>query len=305
MRVIKPLAFVGCLLQGCVLGPEPTVNAPSFDQRCSLPSVVKCVGFDAASEITGTYGDNSGILPGATTPVLDTSFKASGASSLKFTIPSLSGSNTSGSYFTNFSDNLSVRFGENQEFYIQWRQRFSPEFLNTFYLGGGGWKQAIIGTGDKRGCNSRNTASGLCYASCTNLEIVVQNTDQRGYPQMYHSCGAKDGHYEGIGPVFPIGYRPDEWMTFQVYVKVGTWYKNDRNYRRDSTIELWVAREGYQSELAISRNNYDLASDDPTAGYGKIWLLPYHSRKSHEQSHPVAYTWYDDLIISTSRIPDP
>ncbi len=148
--------------------------------------MIKCVSFDAAADIAGTYGNNSGILSGDTTPVLDTSVKASGNSSLKFTIPSNSGSDTSGSYFTNFSNDLSVQFGANEEFYIQWRQRFSPEFLNTFYQGGGGWKQVIIGTGDKPG--------GTLYASCTALETVVQNTYQRGFPQMYNSCTGSTSH---------------------------------------------------------------------------------------------------------------
>src|SRR6266849_1204040 len=115
----------------------PPPGAQDFPTRCAQPGVIRCVGFENASDITGTYGDNSGITSGATTPSLDTSVKASGTSSLKFTIPSMSSADTSGSYFTNFSSDLSVQFGENQEFYIQWRQRFSPEFLNTFYQGGG------------------------------------------------------------------------------------------------------------------------------------------------------------------------
>src|SRR6476646_9714858 len=68
--------------------PAPPAGSESFTTRCSQPGVLKCVGFDSAADITGTYGDNSGILSGATTPVLDTSVRASGASSLKFTIPS-------------------------------------------------------------------------------------------------------------------------------------------------------------------------------------------------------------------------
>ena len=67
---------------------------------------------------------------------------------------------------------------------MQWRQRFSPEFLRTSYRDGGGWKQAIVGEGDR---------PGATVYSCTQLEIVTQNTYQRGFPQMYHSCGGKDG----------------------------------------------------------------------------------------------------------------
>src|SRR4026209_2623309 len=127
--------------------PVTTLPTGSLDftTRCAQPGVIRCVGFDSASDIAGTYGNNSRILPpsfsGAIPPALDTSVKASGASALKFTIPSNSPADTSGSYFTNFSSDLQTQFGANSEFYIQWRQRFSPEFLNTMYQGGSGWKQ--------------------------------------------------------------------------------------------------------------------------------------------------------------------
>jgi hypothetical protein len=294
MRIIKPFMLAAGLLQGCTLGPEPTVNAPSFDQRCSLPGVVKCIDFDDPEAVEPFVYPPWGLEEKRAT--VDFSQMASGAGSLRFEIPSNTAADTSGSYWQDFSKDSGVLFSEGDEFYVQWRQRFSTELLKTYYDGGNGWKQIIIGQGDRPG--------KIAY-SCTHIEIVVHNNYQRGYPQMYHSCGVKDGMSEPIGRVSPIKYRADEWMTFQVHVKVGTWYTNDRNYERDSTIELWVAREGYQSQLALSRKNYDLFSRDPTAGYGKVWLLPYHSGKSHKERHPVAYTWYDDLIISTNRIPDP
>src|SRR6185369_9949394 len=140
----------------------------------------------------GTYGNNSGITSGASTPELDSSVKASGTSSIKFTIPSNSGANSSGSYFINFSDNLSLQFGENSDFYLQWRQRFSPEFVSTIYQGGGGWKQAIIGSGDKTGCSTSSQTN--CYSSCTDLEVVTQNTNQRGFAQLYNSCTGSTSH---------------------------------------------------------------------------------------------------------------
>jgi hypothetical protein len=145
---------------------------------------------------------------------------------------------------------------------------------------------------------------------------------------MYHSCGGKDGQYEPLEvfdpkvndillqnacgcryqkQTFPprVGYKADQWMTFQVHVKVGTWYKNDKKYHPDSMIELWVAEEGKPSKLVISRTDYDVANNNPEAKYGKIWLLPYNTGKSAGQAHPTAYTWYDELIISRQRIPDP
>src|SRR5262245_58618582 len=161
--------------------------ADDFQTRCQRPGVLRCVGFDQASDIAGTaWGSNTGIDSGASTPTVDSSVKASGNSSLKFTIPSNSAANTSGSYWANFSADLSTQFGENSDFYVQWRQRFSPEFLNTIYTGSAGWKQVIIGTGDKPGCTTSNTTN--CSSSCTTLEVVAVNAYQRGYAQMYNSC---------------------------------------------------------------------------------------------------------------------
>jgi len=99
-------------------------------------------------------------------------------------------------------------------------------------------------------------------------------------------------------------------MTFQLHVKVGTWYKNDGKYHHDSTVQLWVAEEGKPSKLIIDmsperRTGYDLVNLEPAAKYGKVWLLPYNTNKDPRQEHPAAYTWYDELIISRNRIADP
>ena len=281
---------------GCATGEaEPDFVGLTFEQRCAQPGVVKCFGFDDSVKTDAFIFSPHGTTVKRARVVTD--IKASGAGSLRFEIPSNTGPDTSGSFWQNFSDDLSIQFGEGDEFYVQWRQRFSREFLDTFYEGGSGWKQAVIGEGDR---------PGKTVYSCTELEIVVQNTSQRGAAQMYHSCGNKDGQYEGLdGQVRWVDYKPDQWMTFQVFIKIGRWYRNDRRYHRDSTIRLWVAEAGRPSRLAVDQTRYDIVNTQPAARYGKIWLLPYHTGKSPAQRHPAAYTWYDDLIISRARIPDP
>ena len=78
--------LVSATTQATVINPPSTVS--DFQTRCSTAGVIRCVGFDQASDIAGGYGSNSGIFPGATTPTLDAAISASGNSSLKFTIPS-------------------------------------------------------------------------------------------------------------------------------------------------------------------------------------------------------------------------
>jgi len=302
INVIMLLFLFGCATK------HSLIEGASFEARCHAPEVVRCIGFDSQAEVDRYLYPPWGTTQKRGAVAIDV--KASGDGALRFEVPSLSGSDTSGNFSLNFADDLSTQFGEGEEFYVQWRQRFSPEFLGTYYLKSGGWKQITIGEGDRPGF----TAPG-----CTQLELVVVNSYQAGFVQMYHSCGGKDGQFEGLGG--GGRYYADEWMTFQVHVKIGTWYRNDRNYHHDSTIQLWVAREGRPSQLEVdlspepatvfgiqvpgSGTGYDLANDNPSAKYGKVILTVYQTGKDPTQNHPNGYVWYDELIISRAKIPDP
>jgi hypothetical protein len=313
--------------------PEPPADA-DFASRCSDPNVVRCYGFDDPVDLAPRMYDPSGGPQQCTNSrcwQVDSGLKASGPGSLRFEIPSNTPADTSGSFWLNFRDDLSVQFGQNQQFYIQWRQRFSPEFLTTDYQGGGGWKQAIIGTGDQ---------PGQPYYSCSDLEVVTVNGYHRGFVQMYNSCsgsashGPFDGFEEPYGAYdfklqngrpapfclysqgrtdpatyFPpegncFGYFPDEWMTFQVGIQTGPRVGDEFT---NSRVRLWIAREGQPSELVIDWGPYNLTAGAPGENqrFGKIWFLPYNTGKDSSQSHPTAYTWHDELIISRARIPDP
>jgi hypothetical protein len=335
-------------------GTTSNAGGSDFASRCAAPGVVRCIAFDSASELTNTaWGGNTGLdvtyaVP-ADYPVIDTANKASGNGSLKFTISSNTGAAGAGAYWANFSPDLSVRFGAGQSFYLQWRQRFSPEFLNTVYrkIGGGnagGWKTTIITTGDFVGtCQSRDCqqiGSIAAFSSCTALDVPTQNTEQRGFIQAYHSCrgSASHGPYDAFnqnfngdfklqnarpspyclytqGPnFFPpngncIPFVANEWMTFKVQIILGT-RVNDEYV--GSRFKMWVAREGQPSQMVLDWNGPNNTGYNLSAGsiaenqrLGKIYLTPYHTAKDPTQSHPTAYTWYDELIISTQDIADP
>jgi hypothetical protein len=343
---IGMVAFGGSVAMAADASSPPlaSANRPNprldFTARCAQPGVVKCVGFDSDGDFNigkggsgGAYGLNSGLFPPSgttdyTRATRDAAVKASGASSLKFTIPANSPSDSSGSYFTNFSTDLNTQFGENSTFFVQWRQRFSPEFVNTKFAGGGGWKQIIIGTGDVL----RTFAT-----SCTPLEVVVQNTYHRGFPQMYNSCTGSSSHgaYDPFSERFgtydfklenarpspyclysqnstsyfaPVGncfgYVANEWLTFQVEIRIGPRVNDEFT---NSLVTLWIAREGRASEPVIAWGPYNLSAGAPGENqrFGKVWLLPYNTGKSAATTNPVAYTWYDELIISRNRIADP
>ena len=285
-------------------GGSPAQAGDAFQTLCSQPGVIKCVDFETPIPLSFGGFDNTGILSGdITTPSLDSTVAASGNSSLKFTIPPNADEGSAGSYFTNFSTDLSTQFGANSEFYVQWAQRFSAEFLAYSDADGNGWKQVDIGTGDQ--------SNGRQFFSCTDTEVVTQNTFYLGFPMMYNSCTGSSSHqafdnlFEPFGTFdggftdyklqngrpspyclrsqafsnppasfFPplgncFGYFANEWMTFEVHIKTGPRGSagvpgaSPNDEFVNSYVQLWIAREGQPGQLAISFGPYNLSAGGP------------------------------------------
>lgn len=196
---------------------DAAVLPSDFAARCAAPGVVRCVGFDDPNLLNGTWGDDWGTLPGSSTkPTLDGAVRVGAqGSSLHFRVNS-SSANAAGSWFTNFSSDRKTQFDAGDTFFVQWRQRFDATYaaMNLASFGNGGWKQAIVGAGDKPGCNSTNTVNvdngGLCTSSCTALEVVVQNVNHRGFPVMYNSCTGSGSTQNGRTPAGTPAYYPFE-----------------------------------------------------------------------------------------------
>jgi hypothetical protein len=323
--------------------PPTNVDASpaDFDTRCGAPGVVMCNGFDTSSDIAGTYGSPRGTLPSSgdgMSPTIDTTQSASGTGSLLFTIPAQAGADQDGSFFTNFSPDLSVQFADNSDFYVQWRQRFDPHFLTDQYSGGEGWKQAIIGTGDRPGCTPSTSAGGDCSSSCSAPEVVPLNSYHRGFLEAYNSCtgstshgpydpfeepfGSEDFKLQNAMPspyclysqghttppsFFPpagdcMAYFPNEWMTFQVHIHVGAFVTDEY---QNSHVDIWIARQGLASVEVLDWGPYALSAGTDHETYGKIWLLPYDTGRDSSIAYTQTFTWYDELIVSRQRIADP
>ncbi len=281
--------------------PSSTSADADFQARCNAPGVVKCVGFDnTTSDIVSNvnlFPGGDGVIHGA----LDTSIKASGAGSLKFTLPTNGGANAAGSWYSNLGGN----FGQNSTFYVQFRQRISPELL-TPSNGGGGFKQVIFHHSS---------------ATCASVEITTQNQFYRGYPQMYSQCG-NDGFYTDLnngdfllqnGTGFqchyqsptsrtpPCGYyHTNEWMTFYYRIQIGTWGQ------ANSSIQAWMGYDdGQPLKQFINMTNHRLDQNNPGDGslYNSVTLLPYDTSRS--SASQTSFAWYDELIVSTQPIPAP
>lgn len=284
-----------------------TERDPSSDfaRRCESAAVIRCEGFDEP-------------FAGMTGPVIDTEVAASGRGSLRFELPEGASAGAAGELELQFTDDLSVQIGEGEELWVQWRQRLTPAWIATA-PGTTEWWALRVGEGNR---------PGYTAPVCGELDVLVGDFYQRGVPQVLHSCGLRDGTYDvfeepiagttsiDVQPGGPtrcphdmpmdagcVRFVPDEWMTFQLHLDVGHWYRNDGVHPADGALELFVAREGEASVLVIARDGYDFTSTSPDARYGSIWLRP--SNVGATAAPRGMRTWVDELVLSRERIPDP
>ena len=155
------------------------------------------------------------------------------------------------------------------------------------------------------------------YGADYKLQNAIKNKSGRSDKQRFVLYSQEARHTNKVRSDFPgMAYYPNEWMTFQIRLSMGS-----RGTAIDSltgklksgfinsTVEMWVAREGGTSVKTHSYSGVVLRRENGTADtdekYGKIWLLAFNTGKDASKSYPVAYTWYDELIISKTRIADP
>ena len=339
MHALTLVILVTAALQaGCAKTVYRRAPRADFASRCQAAGVLRCFGFDTDADFNigvgggnGAWGQNYGIFPPAGTSdysriVRDTTVSASGASSMKMIVPSNVGSDVSGAWFTNFSTDLQTRIGNGETVYIQWRQRFDNNFINTQYKGPPPLanKLVIISAGDIPGvCNPSLPGTVGCPGSCTDIEVVpsAQMPDTNKVIRVYNSCvtfagfeyndGINVNVQNAVGCHYPTYPSPpcariyaNEWMHFKMRLTIGTFN------RPNSTMQMWVGREGQASVKILdfspaTGHPWTAFRNDNTHEYGKIWLTPYMTNKDPSQSTPIANTWYDELIISTHDIADP
>jgi hypothetical protein len=339
-----------CLVFVVVLFAGSRVYAVDFATKCQGQGVINCWTFDDPSKLyynwyTDTACERLSSMfayytwgyertpPGNATaaaqsgnrcmyPTLDTTVKHSGASALKFTIPTMSRDNSSGSFsepFKRLPNNkflyISPNSPDGNVLYFQFYQRFDANFLSIDYQCKSGtcygWKQ-IIWYG--------NAPHG---SSSSTVEVTQNNGGQRGFPQMYGQQGhdpygeqdvngctyAKATSQGGSGtgydsrpnysaPLNPacVHFEPNRWMEFTGRIEV----RGAAN-APESRVQLWV-----DGQLVIDYGKAKINWDDATGGdgdgLGSFEITPFHTDKDETQNHPEGTTWYDDLIVSTQPI---
>ncbi len=307
------------------VGLTPPLNAADADfaARCNAPSVTKCVGFDTM----GTYGNadvvrmdvdrKNGNLrarsDGQYRGAIDTAVKKSGVGSLRFQLDAgYAAANIAGEYIPNTNDGLGARFGENSTFYVQYAVRFSPEMVSNLAYWDSDWKVSIF---------------HMDQQSCAGTELtLVQHQGLPNYLWMYKDCGAStmttllDGQtWTPSNPPYLSqqgnyfcdygkytkcwAFPTDTWITMYYKVHVG-------NYEQpNSTIEAWYAINGrpYVKWINVTKNftiHCNGTAPCPNEVFDNLSLLTYMTGLS--KSAPLtAYTWYDELIVSTQPIVAP
>jgi len=281
----------------------PTSADADFQARCVVPGVILCKGFDSVSDFNLAAWPNSGLYPGnSTNGTMDTINKASGLGSLKFTIPGRSDANAAG--FWRQYMNRDFKAGET--FYVQFRQLLSPEMLTVDWSGlmGTSWKQAIF-HGPLGTCadvelttGHRNSTEQIptMYTECGSRGLYTNN----GVPPSLLEQGNYNCAYGNVNQADCFFYPALKWMTFYYQVSLGNWGQPN------STIQAWVALDGQPYKQWINLPNFVLNNDSPGVNdYSLVTLLPYMTGKDSSINHPTAYTWYDELIISTKPIAAP
>ena len=293
-------ALVGAVVVGACAEPPPPPPPPDaaivggdFATRCAAPGVVRCLGFDAPAEIAGH------VLAAADNEVratIDPDVAASGAGALRFELPAHVGPNSAGAVWFNVADDLSAQFGERTAVHVQWRQRFSPAMLRAFATTGApaGWHQLGLGEGDQTG--------DFPVLSCTELELVVEQDPAALAPRMHHDCQTP----VVLPATTAVPYAADTWLTFQLSVAIETWNQPT------STVELRVAGgDGVQelvlaaTDVVLHHNPGTISGTRPGGRYGKLWLEPFIAGKDPAEDHATAFTWYDEVIVSSRRLGDP
>lgn len=348
--VLLPL-FAVAGLAGTASFKSAPVMAATFEQVCAMSTTINCWGFESETDLYYNWyttdscnrdpyllshpnGNNGFGLdrrsPGNTTarvwntanrcyyPKRDTTRAASGASSLKFTLPSQSGAVTSGDFNPVFKYKVVngqyrfARFGPGGEFWVRFAMWQSPELLNPIYRsnsGGGisGIKRLIVHG----------------YESSESLEETINDGWQRGVPQMYSDSGTEDyGVQDFIGctrrnPDVQASYteppcrkfKPNTWQVFHMHVKVAT---NAPRYD-NGVVELYIDDEPTPIIRVTNSSMSGLTAgpafteeaiwDTVTNGYGKLTFTLYTTDKDQSQVHPEAYMWIDDVVVSHVRVP--
>lgn len=306
--------LVALLTGGCLL--EFDEARLGFTRACDSPGVLRCYDFDDEEDLDlrlgGPFMDDPACEDGRCGRI-DTQVVASGAGALR--LDTASGSGGPPIFPLNFTEDR-TGIAEGEEFFVQWRQRFNAAMMRQFrgidgFEFAGGWQQIQVTNPDPPGGEQD---------MCGSVQVIVTQDPRFHGPTMSHGCSSfvaiervvdnvdvflQTGadalcRYADGNPTAPpcIAYPIDEWVTWQLHVSVGRWNEPS------SSVRLWMVRAGEPRVVVFDSDDLSFAGEESDA-FGKVWLGPINYRRDTSEEHPLASTWYDELVISTQELPDP
>ncbi len=283
-----------------IVAQDANSETSDFAARCKGEGVILCQGFDDGSAVAGRWGDWMGVTVGKSNnaeqgypeyPTIDYEIKVSGAGSLRLDVPPHSSSQPSGNWFTNFSKDRTLRFGENSSFFVQFRQRISED-----YLVDPSHKVAIIAEGDLPSCGApgkgtlTRKSGGGCGEACSPNEIVLI-AGALGYPVMYGACSSSPSH----GPY--DGFEADSTTSFGHYVGRHYYLPNNAMpapycYKRGRHPD-YGSRDGENFMLPPTGNCWPIEAGKWITWQIEIRTGPYSNHEWHD-SHIRLWAAYED-----------
>lgn len=297
--------------------PSGGSSQSDWTARSTAAGVIAAYGFDTAAQVTAGY------LPGnnGTRGFYDTTTSTmAGGGALRFDLlAGETGANIAGSYTAANAPwmFLGHSFGQNSTFYVQYRYRLTPSMIANLASWNSYFKTSIFHQGN---------------ASCAAMELTMTDVNGAG-PIVYTDCGAFSMYTDVTDPLstqntplltdsgwdlttgpkytdephaivnqYPAYFQwpTNEWLTVYYKIHVGT--LTSGGGPKDSTIEVWLQRQGgayWQKFVScITALEFDGTSADV---YNNMTLTPYMTGLSTSAS-VAASVWYDELIISTQAI---
>lgn len=279
----------------------PDANTYAF--RCAQAGVIQCDPMDTTADTVPYFQDsNSNPADG----VLDLTSAPPGSGSSGSAMLNIPANVNYADISHNWNKGWPQGFGQNSHFYVQYRYKMDTNFANFDWHAntGAGHKFSIFHYTGK---------------TCGGVEITTQDQNQRGYPQMYSSCGSNnfnvdlgnnDFLYEQGNPVDGVtntntpynchrnfatiqecasvedgnfaGWvaHPGEWLTFYYDIQIGTWQGNNSHVN---------GYFGYQGQPLIQFVNYNTAIDCNNSPPASNCL-----------TDPAVFNHYDFLAYVTS-----
>lgn len=286
--------------------------------------------FSGASDFVTAATNGGHVFAGGMSPAIlarvvkDTSDGLTNGCCLRIDTPADAGANTAAWMFPfarNYTSNAS---NIGNEFYIQFRFKIPASRLSLSNCGGlqRGWKWMNIAQYSITDTDSQSFSN-------TQAEHVLQDTNQRGFPQAYHNPGFEPFQGFAGGQItlqtaidrglpntggdrychYPDGtaacedFVTDEWVTFMVRIKVATYSGSTGN-----EFDLWYARRYATSWTQLFNDrNYAIGSPNSSGGgfthiNGGHFLTYETNRVATATGNVATHHKYDQVIVSTQPI---